>query len=240
MSNIAFISDIHGNLDALDAVLADIHARGMERVFCLGDLVGYGPWPGEVIGRIRADNIPTIMGNYDEAVGFTLPVCGCHINDRRAKALSQHALKWAVDHTTAQDRAYLRALPESLSIEVAGVSFLLNHASMDSITEYVYQIDAERMREIAAQTAEDVYVYGHTHFPFHEAVGGKHIINAGSVGRPKDGDNRAGYVAAHIENGTVSTQMIRVGYDVNQVVADMRARGIATALCRFLQNGGEK
>ena len=74
---VGIISDIHGNLQALDVVLEDIGRRGLDAVYCLGDLVGYAPFPNQVIKRIRAAEMPTIMGNYDEGVGFDRDECGC-------------------------------------------------------------------------------------------------------------------------------------------------------------------
>jgi predicted phosphodiesterase len=74
---VAIISDIHGNLPALEAVLADIHTQRVDAVYCLGDLVGYGASPNEVTERIRAEGIPTIVGNYDDGVGFDRDECGC-------------------------------------------------------------------------------------------------------------------------------------------------------------------
>jgi putative phosphoesterase len=239
MTSIALISDIHANALALDAVLADIRARGCNCILCLGDLVGYGPRPGEVIARIRAENIETVMGNYDEAVGFTLPACGCHIDNPRQKALSRHSLQWAIAHTTPQERAFLRSLPETLAIEVEGISFCLTHATPDSNTEYLYPADAARMAEIIALITQDAYVYGHTHLPFHAVLGGKHILNAGSVGRPKDFDTRAGYMLAQVHGQRLCAEVVRVPYDVAQVVQEMAAQGIDEAFGRFLLDGGK-
>ena len=240
MSSIALFSDIHGNIEALDAVLQDIARHPCDLILCAGDLVGYGPHPDEVIERIKAENIQTVMGNYDEAVGFTLPACGCHINNPVQKALSRHSLKWTIDHTGAESREFLRGLPESLSIPISGKSILLTHASGDSISEYIYQEDRERIHEILEEIKEDVYVFGHTHFPFFMPVGSKWIINAGSVGRPKDGDNRAAYARLQIEDGSVRAETVRVAYDVESVVRDMEKYGLDEALRLFLVNGGEE
>ena len=201
---------------------------------------GYGPRPGEVIARIRAEGIETVMGNYDEAVGFTLPACGCHIDNPRQRALSRHSLQWAIAHTTAQEREFIRSLPESLSVRVEELSFYLTHASPDSISEYFYPTDRERMAEIAELIPEDVYVYGHTHFPLCSLLGRKHIINAGSVGRPKDFDTRAGYVIAEVSGKTIHAEVVRVAYKVDQVAREMAELGIDKAFSQFLLDGGEK
>jgi len=91
---IAIFSDVHGNLPALDAVLADIDARGVDAVYCLGDLVGYAPFPNEAIARIRGARIPTIMGNYDEGVGFDRDECGCAYREEEQRRLGDRSLRW--------------------------------------------------------------------------------------------------------------------------------------------------
>ena len=91
---IAIISDIHGNLAALDAVLADLRTRSVEAVYCLGDLVGYAAHPNEVTERIRAAGIPTIMGNYDDGVGFERDECGCAYTNPVDRTLGDRSLAW--------------------------------------------------------------------------------------------------------------------------------------------------
>lgn len=240
MSSIAILSDIHGNIEALDAVLGDLKSHSYDITLCTGDLVGYGPRPNEVINRIREIKISTVMGNYDEAVGFTLPACGCHIDNPRQKELSRHSLKWSIEHTTPANREYLRSLPESISMATGGKTILLIHASDDSISEYIYQSDDERIRQILMQTNEHIYIYGHTHFPFIKRVGTKWIVNAGSVGRPKDGDNRACYVRMKIEDGKVHAEIRRISYDVEKVVQDVENSGLDPAFGEFLRNGGDR
>ncbi len=239
MTRIAVLSDIHGNLQALQAVLKDIRRQGFDRVFCAGDLVGYGPWPDEVAALLQERQIPSVMGNYDEAVGFLLPACGCHIGDPEQKRLSDHSLKWTIEHTSPATREYLRGLPEQISESVEGHNMLLTHAGVDSINEYVYEEDRERIGEILGGIEEDIYIYGHTHFPFVRQAGGKTIINAGSVGRPKQGDNRASYIDMRITSGRVEADIIKVAYDVERAAADVVARGLDPGFARFLLYGGD-
>src|SRR5215203_1880093 len=105
----AIISDIHGNLPALESVLADIAGQNVERVYCLGDLVGYGASPNEVTERIRLDGIATIMGNYDEGVGFDKDECGCAYTNPVDQALGDRSLRWTQAAVTADNKAFLRS-----------------------------------------------------------------------------------------------------------------------------------
>lgn len=239
MHSIAILADIHGNIEALDAVLQDIRENPCDQILCAGDLVGYGPRPNEVIARVRESGIQTVMGNYDEAVGFLLPACGCHIDNPRQKELSLHSLKWSTEHTTTENREWLRQLPESLQIEVEGKTIQLIHATEDSIVEYLYQSDETRIREILACCDCDIYAYGHTHYPYALAIDHKWIINPGSVGRPKDLDPRAAYVRLSIDDGEVLTQICRVPYDVDKVAGDIESSGLDAAFAEFLRNGGD-
>ena len=239
MQTIALLADIHGNLEALDAVLADIRENPCDQILCAGDLVGYGPRPNEVIARIRETGIQTVMGNYDEAVGFLLPACGCHIDNPRQKELSLHSLQWSTEHTTTDNRDWLRQLPESLRIESDGKTIQLIHATEDSIVEYLYQSDEARIQEILEKSDCDIYVYGHTHYPYSLQVGEKWIINPGSVGRPKDLDPRASYVRLVVDGDNVRTEIRRVSYDVDKVVHQISEGGLDADFANFLRSGGD-
>ena len=108
---LAFISDIHGYLPALKSVLADIAGRGVDATYHLGDLVGYGPWPNEVIERIRDEGIAGIAGNYDTTVALGHDTCGCQHTDPRDEALSTASYRWTVAQVTPRNRRFLAGLP---------------------------------------------------------------------------------------------------------------------------------
>lgn len=239
MKKVAVISDIHGNIEALNAVLEQIKTQKCDYILCGGDLVGYGPRPNEVISKIQELNIPTIMGNYDEAVGFLLPACGCHTSNPKAKQLSDHSLKWTIAHTSGENRAFLRELPEQLELEIEEKSILLIHATADSITEYVYEKDDDRLKDIAGSIKADIYIYGHTHFPYIKHLGNKTIINAGSVGRAKNGDIRATYILITIDGPKASCCIQKVAYNVDKVIKEIAEVGLDPYFGEFLQNGGE-
>jgi predicted phosphodiesterase len=124
---IGIISDIHGNLPALDAVFADMRPRQFDRVYCLGDLVGYGASPNEVTQRIKDEGIPTIMGNYDDGVGLDRDECGCAYRDPGEKARGQRSLEWTKAQTTMENKAFLRTLVPELRFDADGRRVLLVH-----------------------------------------------------------------------------------------------------------------
>ncbi|WP_456300547.1 metallophosphoesterase family protein [Spirosoma telluris] len=114
---IALFSDIHANLPALDAVLADIDSRQPDAVYCLGDLVGYNIWPNEVIAAIRKRGIPTIAGNYDYGIGRSSDDCGCAYKEEQEKANGKVSIAYTNAQVGIEERQYLRTLPTHIRVE---------------------------------------------------------------------------------------------------------------------------
>jgi predicted phosphodiesterase len=110
MKQITIFSDIHANLPAFEAVLADIESRGLDKLYCLGDLVGYGISPNEVVAAIRERGIPSVQGNYDQGVGDSSDDCGCAYRTPEAKALGNRSIAWTNERTSDQNKTYLRTL----------------------------------------------------------------------------------------------------------------------------------
>ena len=237
MQQVTIFGDIHGNIAALEAVLADIAARGLDNLYCLGDLVGYGTFPNEVIAAIRARDIPTIMGNYDQGVGNDSDDCGCAYKTPEAQALGERSIAWSNAHTTAENKAYLRTLPASIPLRVGDLRVLLVHGSPRKINEYLYadRPDASFER-LLDQAQADVLVCGHTHLPYHKTLpSGRHIINAGSVGKPKDGDPRAGYVVLSAAGTALDVAFVRVPYDVEAMARAIEATDMPDAFAAMLR-----
>ncbi len=216
MGRIAILSDIHANLPALKAVLADIDKRGLEQRYCLGDLVGYGTFPNEVIALIRDQQIPTIMGNYDQGVGNSSDECGCAYKTAAEEALGKRSIAWTNAHTTDENKAFLRGLLPQISLELGELRVFLAHGSPRKINEYLYEDRPDAgLERLLDQVNADVLVVGHTHKPYHRVLpSGRHVINEGSVGKPKDGDPRAAYAILSAEGKDLRVEFIRVAYDV--------------------------
>lgn len=180
---IAIFSDIHGNSLALVAVLKDISTRDIDIKCCLGDLVGYGAYPNEVIELIHNNHIPTIMGNYDDGVGFDRSECGCAYKDEKSIELGHRSLAWMKEHVTPENKVYLRGLLQRLEFTVYNKKVLLVHGSPRKINEYLFEErpDESILRMINNENV-DILICGHTHLPYVKSLQGKYLINTGSAG----------------------------------------------------------
>lgn len=209
---IAFFSDIHANLPALEAVLADLDRQQPDFVYCLGDLAGYNIWPNEVISEIRKRKIPTLVGNYDEGIGVNGDDCGCAYSTEEEKANGKASISYTNEITTYESREYLRMLPREMSLNFTNedekIHLLMVHGSPRKINEYLFEDRPEEsLLRILTKAGADVLLFGHTHKPYHrilsfEVEGRKkyrHAINLGSVGKPKNGDPRACYALLHFQ-----------------------------------------
>lgn len=224
---IALISDIHANLPALEAVLADIDKRNPSAIYCLGDLVGYNIWPSEVIGMIRKKHIPTLAGNHDFDVARMPDANKSSFEGAGSPKVNKEYSNFLV---SAEDKAYLFSLPEHISISIpagtATLKLLFVHGSPRSINEYLLEDhDEQDFIDLLLGYDADVLCFGHSHKPFYRTINvpgenrnKRRVINTGSVGKPKDGDPRACYVELSVseEQAEPRVDFIRVPYDVGK------------------------
>ncbi len=264
MRRIALLSDIHGNLPALDAVLADMDASGVSERYCLGDLVGYGPDPAGVVARIRDAGIPTIAGNYDDGVGHRRGQCGCYYATDQARQDGAASYEFTDAALGDADHEWLAALPDALRFESEGARVLLAHGSPRKINEYLLPDRTDKqLARLASDAAADVVCVGHVHMPYHRrmsALDGAtvHYASSGSVGKPKDGDPRAGWVElilggedeiraaapgdpalgpAGATDVWVGAVVHRCDYDVEAVAQAVLAAGLPPRLAEALRTG---
>jgi len=248
----ALISDVHSNLPALEAVLEDIDARGdVGFVYHLGDLVGYAPWPDEVVALIRERRIPGIAGNYDSTVANDYKHCGCKADSPHAEELSHISYGWTRAHVSPRTKAYLGELPFRMDLRPRGghtsrPQITLVHGSPTLNTLYWTEDRPDSFCQKMAKTAGlkegDLIAFGHTHKPWTREVDGIRFVNTGSVGKPKDSDWRAGYVL--VEAGGESDEKIeppefvRVEYDLERAMEGIRRSELPDEFADQLRAGG--
>ena len=244
---IALFSDIHANLPAFEAVLEDLEKQKPDAVYCLGDLIGYNVWPNQVIEHIRKRGIATIAGNHDLKVSKILPSAGACSTDQR----SDYAYKLVGQ----KERDYLLTLPRHLKLEFQfgkdHLNMLLVHGSPRSINEYLLEeLPEQYMLDLVTEFKADILCFGHSHKPYHRIInsgkdGGDHyhhLINTGSVGKPKDGDSRACYVMLTISQsatitspGGIQVEFIRVKYDIEKAAQAIELSMLSDALADNLR-----
>jgi putative phosphoesterase len=239
MNQVTIFGDIHGNLPALEAVLTDMEARELSLLYCLGDLVGYGIFPNEVIEMIRERNIPTLMGNYDQGVGNSSDDCGCAYTSKVAEELGKRSIAWSNEHTTDGNKLFLRELTGQIPLELGGLRIQLVHGSPRKINEYLFENRPDASLErLLDMTQADVLVCGHTHIPYHRILpSGRHVVNAGSVGKPKDGNPQACYVVLEAINGSLEANFKRVPYDVERAAQAIEASAMPDEYAEMLRKG---
>lgn len=254
---IALFSDIHANLPALEAFFKDVEKRDIDSIYCLGDLVGYNIWPNEVTEEIRKRNIPTIAGNYDFGIGRNSDECGCAYRTDEEKANGAVSISLTNELISDRNRAYLRSLPAHIRVEFQlnddKLNLLLVHGSPRKINEYLFEDRAEKsLLRIMEDANADVMCFGHTHKPYHRILDSgnekkahfRHAINLGSVGKPKDGNNRGCYVILEIDEKvsaltreSIQPQFIRFEYDVEKAAKAVEDSRLPNAYAENLRNG---
>lgn len=241
---IAIISDIHANLPAFEETLKSIDENEVDVIYCLGDLVGYNVWPNAVINEIRKRKIPTIAGNHD--------VKAVEIN--KSKTTSDNS-NIAYQMIAKNHIDFLSDLPAHIKLEFkianSSVNMLLVHGSPYSNTEYLFENrDEKEIIDIFQKSETDILVCGHTHIPYHrilnknnESENHFHLINAGSVGKPKDGNPKSCYAIITIDTKTskfdkesISVKFIRVKYNIDKVAEAIENSELPNNYVEMLRN----
>jgi predicted phosphodiesterase len=237
----AIFSDIHANLEALEAVLADARARRCTHFVCLGDVVGYNANPRECIERVRELDCPVVKGNHDEEATLSA-------SSERFNELAERAIQWTRNNLADQDKEWLRSLPLEKQVR----DFTIVHATLDTPGQWSYVFNT--LDAVASFTYQRTAVcfFGHTHVPMvfirgqsgvrqerkeHIRIepGRKYFINVGSVGQPRDGNWRGAYCIYDIESNLV--ELLRVKYDLATAQKKISKAGLPQPLADRLAIG---
>lgn len=229
---IAVISDIHGNIYALDEVLKDIEKQNVNYTICLGDLVGYGCNPNEVVERIRSKKVLCIKGNYDASVvdkDYTFI---------RENEVNSFSLPWAVKTVTDENINFLKELPSTITLEFNNQKIQFVHGSPRKINEYLTE-DYEKFNEVINEFNYDVLVCAHTHIPYVKEIESKTIINDGSVGKPKNGAPNATYLIINVTQDSLIPEIHSVSYDYKKIMDIMKNLDFPEKLIKSYELGKE-
>jgi predicted phosphodiesterase len=236
----AILSDLHANLEATEAVLADARERNCTDFVCLGDVVGYNANPHECVEIVQKMGCPVVKGNHDEQASLTE-------SSRGFNALAEAAINWTRAHVTDQDKEWLRDLRLTQQVR----DFTIVHATLDAPDQWGYVFNNLDAVSSFAQQETTVCFFGHTHVPgaFVRDDGVKRVkvdqltiedakkyfVNVGSVGQPRDGDWRASYCIYHLDKGVVEQR--RVKYDLATTQKKIIQAGLPRMLADRLELG---
>ena len=218
---IGLISDVHGNMPALEAVLDDMPE--VDAYVNAGDVVGYNPYPSECVEAVRDRGIATVQGNHDRAVAGDTSF-GFHSDAGRA-------VEWTQENVDDETLDWLGELPAERETVVSGVRVKIVHGAPGDPDRYTFPRDfSESLLE-----GEDVLVLGHTHVQAKREYDEGVVVNPGSVGQPRDNDPRAAY--ALLDTETHEVELRRVEYPVSQVQDEIRRVGLPESLAERLEEG---
>ncbi len=235
---LAILGDIHGNIEALKSVYEVALKAGAERIYHLGDLGGYAPFVNKVVDFLIERGIEGVQGNYDETVANDREHCGCKYEDPVQAEMSSLGFEWTKKHASEKSKEYMKSLPSEISFVVNGKQVIIFHASPKKNNLYWYEDRPEKFfREMAEKVDADILIYGHTHKPYRKDIGGKVFINAGSVGKPKDGDTRTCIALVEITDEDVETEFVRTSYDVEKMASAIIESGLPRYFAEKLRQG---
>jgi putative phosphoesterase len=233
---IGLLGDVHGNLPALEAVVKHARQQNVEALWNLGDFVGYGPFPEQTVTLLSQIAQFNILGNYDlKVLQFKKKKKKWRWKKHPQKFL---AFEWAFAQLPKKCRRYLKSLPTEIKSVLDGTSIFLTHGSPASINEPILpNTPDQRLGELAKIAGTDIIICGHTHIGFSRSVEGVWFINVGSVGRPVDGDPRAGYAVLDLSPQAGAVDHYRVPYDLPRLLNEIRQRKLPESFAQMFIQG---
>ncbi|MDM1556901.1 MULTISPECIES: metallophosphoesterase [Chryseobacterium] len=242
MIQIAVLSDVHGNLPALEVVLKDIEERGIYQKFCLGDLVDFAPWGNEVIEKIKTLNIPCLMGNHDERIAFDIPVIPLSKHSEEETKARFVAIDHSKNHITDENKKFLSKLPFHLKLNYKignkHWNIQLMHSSLESNDTYLYESENDEVFiNMLEDSKADIIVMGHTHLSFKKQFeNNKWAVNCGSVGRSKEENRLASYLVLTLDDEKIIPEIVQINYPLEETARQIEESGIPDYYASFLRN----
>lgn len=241
----AFFGGIYNNYIALTAAIEDARTRGAEKLFCLGDLGAFGPYPDRVFPLLIENDVQTVQGNYDHSIGNGLNDCQCGYTDPRDNHFAQISYDYTLANTSQANCDWLKQLPVEIRFEVAGLRFLLCHGSPRRTNEFLWESTTSThfLNCLADDYQADVILGTHTGLHWsRELSGERQFVNVGVLGRPaNDGDKHVWYTLVKVSQSQgksqVKLEFIPIEYDWERLVAEMQSEELPVEFQETIRTG---
>ena len=242
LSRVACFGGIYSNYLALESALADVRRRGVDAIYCLGDLGAFGPHPDRVFPLLHDHQVACIQGNYDDSVGRGLDDCQCGYTDPRDNRFAQISYDYTLAYTSAENRRWLCALPAQRRVQLGPLEVLLCHGSPRKVNEFLWESTTPThfLDMLAADRRADVIAATHTGIRWQrELAGGRRFVNVGVLGRPEnDGRTNVWYtLLEHSAAGGLRVEFVPIEYDYRRLAAEMRAEGLPEEFQETMMTG---
>ncbi len=242
---VAVFGGVYNNHLALEATLRDAHAQGAERVYCLGDIGGFGPSPDKSFPLLRDAHVLTMMGNYDDSIGRGLDDCQCGYTDPRDNHFAQISYDYTLKKTSDPNRAWLRTLPHAFRLELGGRRVRFAHGSTRRINEFLWASTTPEpfIERLLRDADADLIAVTHTGIPWERRLQrdpASGLLNVGAIGRPaNDGDTCVWYALLTATGGPlgVEVELRPVRYDHHALAVEMRQEGLPEEFVETILTG---
>jgi len=242
VDKVAVFGGVYNNYLALDALIRDTQARGIQQIYCLGDLGAFGPTPNKVYSLLRENRIQVVQGNYDNSIGNNLSDCQCGYTDPRDNYFAQISYDYTLANTSDDFKAWQQKLPKEIRIDFAGQRVLMCHGSPRQTNEFLWEstTPSHFLSKLFVDYETDVILTTHTGIHWERRLpAGKLFANVGVIGRPEnDGQTNVWYtVLSHSEEAGVELEFVRLEYDYERLAVEMTAEGIPKEFVETVRTG---
>ena len=239
---IACFGGVYSNYLALERAIADARRRTVDRIFCLGDMGAFGPFPDRVFPLLEQSEIECIQGNYDDSIGNELADCQCGYTDPRDNYFAQISYDYTLANTSTANRKFLRALPAKRELRMGSHRVLLCHGSPRTVNEFLWEstTSTQFLNWLCDTTSAEVIVATHTGIKWHRQIGeNRHFINAGVLGRPEnDGNTHVWYTLLELDDdGQLQVEFVPVPYDHQRLADEMTGEKLPAEFVETILTG---
>jgi predicted phosphodiesterase len=241
-TRIACFGGIYNNYLALDVAIRDARSRGVDAIYCLGDMGAFGPHPDRVFPLLYDNDVICLQGNYDDSIGNELDNCQCGYTDPRDNHFAQISYDYTLANTSAENRGFLRKLPRDIRMELGPLRVLLCHGSPRKVNEFLWQSTTSThfLNCLADQCQVEVIAATHTGIKWERRLSeNRHFVNVGVLGRPEnDGRTNVWYcVLEYSKDGGLDVQFVPIEFDFRRLAAEMSREGLPVEFIETIHTG---